>query len=58
MSSEQSALYATDRLTTGLLDTGKGEYNGNQVISRSIGCVCVCVCVCVCWGGLLTKHHI
>ena len=34
MSSERSAPYATDTIAIGLLDTGKGEYNGYQVISR------------------------
>jgi len=35
MSTERSALYATDTIAVGVLDTGKGEYNGYQVISRS-----------------------
>jgi len=34
MSRERSALYAPDNITIGLLDTGKGEYIGNQAISR------------------------
>jgi hypothetical protein len=37
MSSERSAVYATDTIKIGLLDTGKGEYNGNQVISGGRG---------------------
>ena len=47
LSSERSALYATDMITIGLLNTGNGEYNGNQVTSGGSG-----------RGGSFTKHHI
>jgi hypothetical protein len=32
MSRERSALYATDTVAVGLLDSEKGEYSGYQVI--------------------------